>query len=285
MTPAGRRALRERAGLGVRHVRWTVRSRLAEHPGYLPIARRRHGEAVVSEATELVIDGFTRSASTFAVVAFQLAQPRPVRVGHHLHAPGQVIRAAQLGVPVLLTLRPPEDTVLSLVVREPYVTIPQGLRAYARFHRRLLGYMDAMVVSDFAEVTEHLDLAIARVNARFGTAFHLFEPTPERTRRCFDLIEMRSRKPPWAPAIQDFLSGLVTHAELERRAAADPAAAGAALPEHRTPRPSAYKEGRKDALRAAYAAPAHAHLRRRAEAFYSTFAGESGRARLVDPHI
>jgi hypothetical protein len=145
--------------------------------------------------------------------------------------------------------------------------------------------MDAMVVAGYAEVTEHIDLAIARVNARFGTAFHLFEPTPGRTRRCFDLIEMRSRKPPWAPAIQDFLSGLVTHAELERRAAADPAAADAALPEHRTPRPSAYKEGRKDALRAAYAAPAHAHLRRRAEALYSTFAGESGRARLVDPHI
>ena len=92
----------------------------------------------MSEATELVIDGFTRSASTFAVVAFQLAQPRPVRVGHHLHAPGQIIRAVRLGVPVLLTVRPPEDTVLSLVVREPYVTIPQGLHAYARFHERLL---------------------------------------------------------------------------------------------------------------------------------------------------
>lgn len=83
-----------------------------------------------------------------------------MRVGHHLHAPGQVIRAAQLGVPVL-----------------------------------------AIVVA------EHLDLAIARVNARFGTAFDLFEPTPERTRRCFDLIAQaavgpRTRsgaRPPYAP--------------------------------------------------------------------------------------
>jgi hypothetical protein len=38
-----------------------------------------------------------------------------------------VIRAAQLGMPVPLTLRPAEDTVLSLVLREPYVTIAQGL--------------------------------------------------------------------------------------------------------------------------------------------------------------
>jgi hypothetical protein len=276
--------LGRRARLGVRHVRWTVRSRLAEHPGYLPVARRRHGDAVVSEATELVIDGFTRSASTFAVVAFQLAQPRPVRVGHHLHAPGQVIRAAQLGVPVLLTLRPPEDTVLSLVVREPYVTIPQGLCAYARFHERLLGYRDAMVVVDFPEVTEHFDRAIARVNAHFATGFAAPAPTPERTRACFDLIEMRSRKPPWSTAIQDFLTGLVPHAELVRRAAADPAAAAAAVPEDRTPRPSAYKEGRKDALRAAYAAPAHAHLRRRADDLHVRFAAGAGQGRLAMPH-
>jgi hypothetical protein len=281
VTPAGRRSLRDRAGLGIRHVRWTVRSRLAEHPGYLPVARRRHGDAVVSEATELVIDGFTRSASTFAVVAFQLAQPRPVRIGHHLHAPGQVIRAAALGVPVLLTLRPPEDTVLSLVVREPYVTIPQGLRAYARFHARLLAHRDAMVVADFPEVTERLDRSIARVNARFGTTFSAPEPTPERARECFELIEMRSRKPAWGAAIQDFLTGLRPCAELERWTAADPHARAAAVPEERTPRPSAYKEGRKDALRAAYHAPAHSHLRRRAENLYARFAAEAGRSQLA----
>jgi hypothetical protein len=257
-------------------VRWTVRSRLAEHPGYLRVARRQHREAVVSEATELVIDGFTRSASTFAVVAFQLAQPRPVRVGHHLHAPGQIIRAVGLGVPVLLTVRPPEDTVLSLVLREPYVTIPQGLRAYARFHERLLRYRDAMVVANFPEVTEHLDRAIARVNARFGTVFAVVEPTPGRTRQCFELIEMRSRRPPWRTSIHDFLSGLVPYAEVERRAGADAAAATAAVPEDRTPRPSAYKERRKDALRGAYHAPAHARLRRRADDLYTRFAAEAG---------
>jgi hypothetical protein len=275
VTPAGRRRVRDRAGLGIRHVRWTVRSRLAEHPAYMPIARRRHGEAVVSEATQLVIDGFTRSASTFAVVAFQLAQPRPVRVGHHLHAPGQVVRAAGLGVPVLLTLRPPEDTVLSLVVREPYVTIAQGLRAYARFHARLIAYRDAMVVADFPEVTEHLDRSIARVNARFGTAFSTPEPTPERARECFELIEMRSRRPPWRAEIHDFLCGLLPYAELERRSAADSLARAAAIPEDRTPRPSAYKEGRKDALRAAYHTPAHSHLRQRAESVYASFAAEA----------
>ena len=271
MSEAGGWGLGARAERGVRHARWTVRSRMAEHPAYLLLARRRHGEAVVSEATELVIDGFTRSASTFAAVAFQLAQPRLVRLGHHLHAPGQIIHAVRLRVPVLLTVRPPEDTVLSLVVREPYVTIPQGLNAYARFHERLLDYRDAMVVADFPEVTERLGRSIARVNQRFGTGFAAPELTPERTREAFDLIEMRSRRPPWRDAIHDFLTGLVPYAEVERRAAADPAVT-AAVAEDRAARPSGHKERRKHALRAAYYARAHARLRERADDLHATLA-------------
>ena len=73
MTRAGGRGLGVRVKAGVRHARWTLRSRMAEHPAYLCVARRRHGQAVVSESTELVIDGFPRSASTFAVVALLLA--------------------------------------------------------------------------------------------------------------------------------------------------------------------------------------------------------------------
>ena len=276
MTRAGGPGLGGRVKRGVRHARWTVRSRMAEHPAYLRVARRRHGEAVVSGSTELVIDGFPRSASTFAVVAFQLAQPRLVRVGHHVHAPGQIIRAVRLGVPVLLTVRPPEDTVLSLVIREPYVSIPQGLNAYARFHDRLVGYRDAMVVADFAEVTGRLDRSIARVNARFGTDFAAPELTPERTRECFDLIELRSRRPPWRDTIHDFLTGLVPYTDLERRAAANPVTA-AAVAEDQVARPSAHKERRKDALRAAYRGRAYARLRGRADDLYATFvAGTTG---------
>jgi hypothetical protein len=263
---------RRQAGVRVRHLRWTLRSRMAEHQGYLHLARHRHGGAVVSADTELVIDGFTRSASTFAVVAFQMSQPQPVRVAHHLHAPSQVLKAVGLSVPVLLTVRPPEDTVLSLVVREPYVTIGQGLTAYTRFHRRLLPALDAMVVADFPEVTTALDRSIERVNARFGTAFAPFEPTPEATAECFDLIEMRARRPPWSLTIQAFLSGLATRQELDA-AAHEHAGTVAAVPEDRAQRPSAYKEARKDGLREAYHAPALARLRAAADGAYARILG------------
>jgi hypothetical protein len=62
-----------------RRLRHVLRTRISEHPViYLPIARRKHpgpSPEVISSDTELVIDGYTRSATTFAVYAFQLAQP------------------------------------------------------------------------------------------------------------------------------------------------------------------------------------------------------------------
>ena len=82
----------------MRRARHRLRIRGSEIPGiYLPFARRKYpgpSPEVISSATELVIDGYTRSASTFAVYALQLAQATPVRLAHHLHAPAWPARAA-----------------------------------------------------------------------------------------------------------------------------------------------------------------------------------------------
>ena len=88
----------------LRAIRWSIRSRLAEHPRpYLPIARAKVPDAVLCDDTELLIEGFTRSAVTFATIAFQLAQRRPVRAAHTLHSVGHVRMAVRRAVPSLVT--------------------------------------------------------------------------------------------------------------------------------------------------------------------------------------
>src|SRR2546421_9409717 len=123
-------------GMHARGLRWVIRDVWAGHPSYLWYSRRHHGPNVVSHDTELVIEGFPRTANTFTVFAFQMAQAAPVRVAHHLHAPAQVIFAARRGIPVLVLVRPPEDAVLSLASWSPYVSLGQALAAYARFYER-----------------------------------------------------------------------------------------------------------------------------------------------------
>jgi hypothetical protein len=177
---------------------------------------------VIGADSELVIDGYTRCASTFAVYAFQLAQPRPVRIAHHLHAPAQLIAAAKAGIPALALIREPQGAVLSQLVREPQVALPDALVAYARFYECLMPYRARLVVADFDEVTRDFGEVVRRLNARFGTTFAAFEATEANVSECMELIRER---PTLSPTVLGFESGMVTLAEVRASLEGRPVAA------------------------------------------------------------
>jgi hypothetical protein len=268
---------------GARRARWVVRARLAEHPAYLPLARGRHGERMLSGDTELVIDGFTRTACVFATIAFQLAQPRPVRVAHVIHSPAHVIAAARRRIPVLLTVREPRGAVLSCMVREPFVSAHAALIAYCRFHERLAPWRASVVVGEFERVTTDLGAVTAELNARFGTDFAPFEASEENVARVFALIEERARRPAWDRWIGHFMCGRASLAELEQARGERRASGAADRFEERAARPSAHKEARKAALEAAYDDPSLAALRARAEAARAAFVGHRDDAAAAGP--
>jgi hypothetical protein len=156
--------------------------------------RGKNKRFLVNEHTEIVIEGFPRSANTFAVVAFSLVQEQPVRIAHHLHAPAQVLWAVRRKIPVMVLVREPTDAVLSLVMREPGVSLDQGLRRYARFYTRVAPYRQQFVVAPFEQVTNAFGGVIDRVNAQFGTSFTVFDHNEEQVEKCFSTIEELNRK-------------------------------------------------------------------------------------------
>jgi hypothetical protein len=178
---------------------------------------------------------------TFAVVAFEMAQPHEVQVACHVHAPAQVIAAVRRHIPVLVLVREPEPTILSFVIRHPHVTMRQALRAYVRFYAPLLRRRDAFVVGSFGDVTADLGVVIRHVNERFGTAFEEFDHTPENVDRSFAKIS------------EAYGSRVGTEAELERSVA----------------RPSSERERIKQLLRERYREPKLAAARSRAESVHA----------------
>jgi hypothetical protein len=266
-------------------LRHLARGRFTEYPAvYLPFARKRYpgpSPKVIDGDTELVIDGYMRSANTFAVYAFQMAQRRPVRLAHHLHAPAQVIEAVRRGVPTLVVVREPEGAILSQVQWEPDVSLSAALRTYARFYRCLLPYAARVTVGEFDEVTNDFGVVIDRLNARYGTSFDRFESTPENRQRCMDLMKHRaSDDPAWYHAVLSFESGALSLNDLMARQPDDGEPAprrrsGDALPAD-TWIPSADRKEVKRALRARYNAPEVAELRSRAESAYGAFLRAAG---------
>src|SRR5688572_8356268 len=153
----GERMRRMRLSEFVRTRGRRVRRKTRTFVGRWPWAARRFrtGE-FPTQATEVCIEGFLRSGNTFTVIAFQQAQPRAVSIAHHVHAAGAVIAAARMGTPTMVLIRPPEESILSYVIRWPELTIDDALRGYVRFYAPLVPYRDRFVVGRFDEVSSDL---------------------------------------------------------------------------------------------------------------------------------
>jgi hypothetical protein len=147
----------------------------------------------VRHDTDLVIEGFPRSGNTFAQVAFEMAQPRPVNLAHHLHVPAQLIRAERLGIPRIVLLRMPVDAVVSLLIRHPSTPVGDALKTYAWFYRTVDAKLTSYVLAPFETVTTDLGGIVDQVNDRFGTSFVRFEHNQELLDAVFEEIDRVNR--------------------------------------------------------------------------------------------
>jgi hypothetical protein len=166
--------------------------------------KRGHRNRTVSPDTQLVIEGFPRSANSFARIAFRVAQKEKVRVAHGLHVPAQVIRAARWEIPTLVLIRKPKDAILSFVLRDP-ISVDQALKFYLSFYETVEEYRDAYVLGLFEEVTGDFGEVIRRVNDKFGTAFSLFRHDEQNVNNVFARLEKNVRRnhggTSWVPKI------------------------------------------------------------------------------------
>jgi hypothetical protein len=265
------------APLLVRRVRQMARNQVSRHPAvYLPIARRRYpgpSPEVIGPGTELVIDGYTRSATTFAVYALQLPQPKPVRLAHHLHAPAQLIEAAQRRVPTIALIRQPEGAVLSHLAREPWVDMRDASDGFALFYESLMPYKEHFVIGEFEQVTNDFAGVVRRLNARFGLTLAEFEPTQDNLDLCRELIKER---PLLSPVLLGFESGTVSLPELQQHRREGGGAYGGSAQgpdgvDLNSWLPSTGRSQVKDALRKRWHEPSMRKRRLAAEAAYDAF--------------
>lgn len=140
----------------------------------------------VGPKTELVLEGFQRSANTYALRLFEAAQTRSVSIAHHAHAASQIKEGLRRGIPCVLLIREPVDAVSSYLRVWPALQARTVLRLYASFYERLLPFKDELIVAGFDRVTHDFAAVIQELNTRCGTDFNLPDssggPTPQRIR-------------------------------------------------------------------------------------------------------
>lgn len=157
----------------------------------LPLAWLQGKRELIDGDTDILIESFPRSGSSFAVAAFRLAQEAWVpRIASQTHASGHVIAAVRREIPALVLIREPLDAVVSNLFRQPERGVDEMIRGYLRFYEPLLPHRTGFVVATFQEVIEGgFGSVIRRVNTRFGTGFAEFEATKENVDRCLEWID------------------------------------------------------------------------------------------------
>lgn len=157
---------------------------------------------IVDSKANLVIEGFPRSANSFALAALRSVNgdSSELRIATHIHSTAQVKLAVKWGLPCMVLIREPDGAVPSLLA---YAVQLDKLRAgdlsqsgkellvrywikrYVSFYQQIRHYRDKVLFVDFEEVIQDFGAVTRRFNEKFDTQFECFFHSNENVKRIF----------------------------------------------------------------------------------------------------
>lgn len=127
---------------------------------------RRHIDITGSEF-DIQVDGFPRSANSYAGYFVEYSQGRGIRVRKHHHLPASVIHSVRTGKPVMLLLRHPRESAVSHAIYTSS-SVAEQVRFYRDYHRALRPYKQGLFVALFEEVITDMPGVLRRFDHRFN---------------------------------------------------------------------------------------------------------------------
>lgn len=116
-------------------------------------------------STEMLIEGFPRSANSYVAFSMQLANPGR-RISSHLHSSYSLRQARRRKIPCVFVVREPDAAVASLMQMLPQLTTRSAYQAYIAYHRRSLRNLNDAYVVAFDDAVNALPSVMAGVLSR-----------------------------------------------------------------------------------------------------------------------
>jgi hypothetical protein len=158
---------------------------------FLRFRRRGHWsrDRIVRRDTQVVIEGFPRSANSFALSAFQ-SNNLNICYATHVHSNAQVVQACQWRIPTLLLLRESEDAVCADVsfyceLRQvdqhsiPPRLISQSLARYVSVQEGVQPVYPRFYVGHFPGVIHDFGSVMRGLSQYFGVSYNMFDHATE----------------------------------------------------------------------------------------------------------
>lgn len=143
---------------------------------------------------DAVIDGFPRSANTYASYALRWAVEPKYIVRGHTHAMATLKAAVQAGKPAMLLLRNPDHAVASFYQMLGSVSLGACFTAYARFHERCIPLKDRLYVANFEDVTNDFGQVLDGFYVNYDLDWPRYTKTEQNEATIKDIIDHANRR-------------------------------------------------------------------------------------------
>lgn len=120
--------------------------------------------------TDICIDGYPRSANSFAVRMFKQANP-DAHIAHHTHSISNLKKAINCNVPVIVLIRDPKESIVSSVIAHKKNNIDEEVYRYIEFYSWVYEKIEKLVIADFKQVTSDFNQVILAINNRSNSKF------------------------------------------------------------------------------------------------------------------
>lgn len=163
--------------------------------------RQDYKDVIVNSGTQIVIEGFPRSANTFAFNIFKESFIKgglnPKDIAHHVHSFKQISAGIEHEIPVLVLIRDPLEAVASLIVMQNSgvsdknlkLIIDSYLYQYLYFYTQTMEHRNKLMLVEFNEVVNNYDIVIGNVNKMFNTNFEIINVNKKQSQIILSKIE------------------------------------------------------------------------------------------------
>jgi len=156
--------------------------------------RPGYRELRITDRTELVIEGFPRSANTYAWLVMRHVSAGGLNLAGHTHGAATVLRAAHLNLPCIVLIRSPDDAAASMSQMPTGPSLKAAFGGYTRFYSKVAQVRDQVVIATFEETIHDFGAVVHRCNAAFGTHFPIYHSTPDSEAAIAEAIETANRR-------------------------------------------------------------------------------------------
>ncbi|MGB5024325.1 MAG: hypothetical protein WBO44_03200, partial [Saprospiraceae bacterium] len=172
------------------NVKYKLANQASSYPSiYTTISRILTGRnCYTTKKTDIVIDGYPRSGNTYATYAFIAVQKSNFNVANHIQKKSQFLLAEKYGIPAILLIRQPLETISSLLIRQPQYDPETLLEGYYFLYSGLKNH-NSYIVAPFDKLINNYGSIIQKVNDKYGTNFDLYEKTNENEEKVKQIVQ------------------------------------------------------------------------------------------------